>query len=70
MTYQAALLEAARNEELLLQYDRLSGTNLSGRGSTLDVLIDEASGRLEAEAAGFVAFFDEFIWSRVPKDSS
>lgn len=48
----------AGNCELLANYDRLRGTNLSGRGSPIDRLIDEATGKLEAEA---LAFFD---WCR------
>ena len=48
----------AGNGELLAHYDRLRGTNLSGRGTPIDRMIDEATGRLEAEAVGF------FDWCR------
>ena len=48
----------AGNGELLANYDRLRGTNLAGRGTPIDRLIDEATGKLEAEA---LAFFD---WRR------
>lgn len=48
----------AGNMELLANYDRLRGTNLCGRGTPIDRLLDEAPGRLEEEA---LAFFD---WCR------
>lgn len=67
VTYQEALLAAARNDELLAQFDRLNGTNLLGRGTPLDVMIDQSTGRLAAEAAMFVDFFDEYIWARLAR---
>lgn len=48
----------AGNGELLANYDRLRGTNLAGRGTPIDRMIDEATGKLEEEAQ---AFFD---WCR------
>ena len=48
----------AGNGELLANYDRLLGTNLAGRGTPIDRLIDEATGKLEEEVR---AFFD---WCR------
>lgn len=59
----------AGNGELLANYDRLRGTNLSGRGTPIlcsasyggqagDRLIDEATGKLEEEVLGF------FDWCR------
>ena len=48
----------AGNGELLANYDRLRGTNLSGRGTPIERMIDEATGKLEEEA---LAFFD---WCR------
>ena len=48
----------AGNGELLANYDRLRGTNLSGRGTPIERMIDEATGKLEEEALGF------FDWCR------
>jgi len=48
----------AENSEMLANYDRLRGTNLSGRGAPVERMIDEATGKLEKEALGF------FDWCR------
>ena len=69
LTYNEALVEASRNDELLSQFDRLYGTTLLGRGAPIEVAIDKATGRLEADVKMFVAFFDDVIWSRVPKEA-
>lgn len=56
----------AANRELVANYDRLRGTNLSGRGTAIDRLIDEATGRLETEAQAFfdwcVEVFERMDW--------
>ena len=50
------LREAAATPELVEQFDRLSGTNLARRGSPLDLMIDDATGRTDAALIGFVEF--------------
>lgn len=62
MTFPDAVLRAAKNPELLRQYDRLNGTNLSGEGSGFAILIDTATGRVESEVPGFVQFVWDTIW--------
>lgn len=56
----------AGNRELLANYDRLRGTNLSGRGTPIERMIDEATGRLEEEALEFFDWcremFDRLEW--------
>lgn len=61
VSFAACLRQCAGNKELVSQYDRLKGTNLSLRGTGLDLAIDQASGRLESDIAGFV----EFVWDVV-----
>lgn len=57
---------AAINEpELVREFDRLKGTNLSRCGSPLDLLIDESTGRLEHDFAEFVEFVRTAIYERV-----
>jgi hypothetical protein len=56
---------AWNNRELLVEYDRLRGTNLALAGSRLDLQIDFSSGRLEAEAEAFVQFVRDCIWSQL-----
>lgn len=59
----------AGHRELLANYDRLRGTNLSGRGTPIDRLIDEATGKLEAEAQAFfdwcVEMFERLDWKEL-----
>jgi len=62
MTFAEVVQVAAANKELVAQYDRLSGTNLSLRGSPIEVQIDLATGRIKSEVPGFVEFVHETIW--------
>lgn len=62
MTLEGVILEAARCRELVAEYDRLTGSNLSRRGDGLELAIDDASGRTDAEIKAFVAFVVEAIW--------
>ncbi len=59
---------AANTPELVAEYDRLSGTNLSRRGTPLDLMIDDAVGRQEKEMHGFVEFVRECIYERIPRE--
>ncbi len=61
-TFEAALRAAAGNRELLKEYDRLRGTNLSRKGSPIELAIDDSTGRTEEEFRAFAAFVLEYIW--------
>lgn len=50
--------------ELMANYDALRGTNLSRKGSTIDLAIDRAVGRADAEIEGFIEFCWEYIFLR------
>jgi len=56
-------LLCARNTGLVREYDRLRGTNLSRRGTGLELMIDDATGRTEGDVRGFVEFCED-IWDR------
>jgi hypothetical protein len=58
----------AENRELLREFDRLRGTNLSLKGAPIDLAMDRATGRLEHDAGLFFEFVVD-MWSRVPKDA-
>jgi len=62
----------AGNGELLANYDRLRGTNLGGRGTPIDRMIDEATGKLEEEALGFFDWcremFERLQWEAAAAD--
>lgn len=45
------------------EYDRLTGSNLCGKGTPIDVMIDDATGRISDEAAGFAEFCAD-VYSR------
>lgn len=62
MNFDQVLQHCAGNKELVTQFDRLTGSNLSLKGAPLDVAIDKASGRTDAELAAFVAFVFNFVW--------
>lgn len=57
------------NPEILSEFDRLRGTNLCMRGTSLDIQIDLMSGRLEHDAKLFAEFLKECVWDRLPKEA-
>lgn len=65
LAFVRCLHASAGNAELVANYDRLRGTNLSLRGAPIDLEIDRASGRLEADLSGFVDFVYEVIYTRL-----
>lgn len=58
--------EAIRIPELIEQFDRLYGANLSRKGSGLDLAIDKATGRFDSDFKTFMEFVWEFIFLRCP----
>lgn len=59
------LREAANTPELLAEFDRLNGTNLSRKGSTLDLMVDDATGRTKDDVKKFVEFVREFVYEKL-----
>jgi hypothetical protein len=51
--------------DLLVEFDRLRGTNLCLKGTELELQIDRASGRPKHDADLFVEFLKEIIVGRV-----
>jgi hypothetical protein len=68
LTYQRCLEEAIRTPELIRNFDRLWGYNLSGRGSPLELAIDKATGFQEAGIIEFMNFVWEYVFTRIPID--
>lgn len=66
MTFREVVLQAYDTPELLAEFDRLTGANLSLKGSVLDIMIDEASGKRAADLERFVAFVRDAVWDRLP----
>lgn len=54
------------SDEIIAQYDRLKGTNLSRKGSGLSILIDDTTGKYDSDAKAFLDFCVS-IYPRVSK---
>ena len=65
MTFYGCLMECANNQELVKEFDRLRGTNLSLRGSPIEIEIDKSTGRLDHDLKLFVDFVWECVWRRL-----
>ena len=57
----------ALNEELLNEFDRLRGTNVSRRGDALTLAIDDQTGRFDADVHKFIEFVID-LWARLPEE--
>lgn len=60
------LIYCINETEMVQEYDRLTGSNLSLRGTPIDLLIDEATGRLDDELREFIYFIYDCVYTRVP----
>lgn len=61
-TFAEVVFKCAENKALVAEFDRLTGSNLSMKGSGLDRMIDDATGRTAEGVEQFVSFVHEFIW--------
>jgi hypothetical protein len=59
------VLYCAENKALVEQFDRLNKSNMALRGSSLELMIDKATGKQEQDIIDFIAFVDECIFQRV-----
>lgn len=59
------LRAASGNSELVGNFDRLTGSNLLLRGNELELAIDQASGRLDADMGRFADFVRDTIYDRL-----
>ena len=62
MTFYETVLYCLGNKELLSEFDRLRGTNLSQNGSPIELAVDYASGRMTDDMGKFIEFCWEFIY--------
>lgn len=70
MTFEECCQECLRNEPLVAEFDRLNKSNLSFKGSPLDLEIDKATGRLTNDVRDFVRFVWNSVWIRLPQTSA
>jgi hypothetical protein len=54
--FSEVLRACLQNGELVEQFDRLRGTNIARRGSPMELVIDDASGRTRDDLDKFTAF--------------
>ena len=64
ISFAECLAHCAGHQELIANFDRLAGSNLSLRGSGLDLAIDQTTGRLDAEIEAFIEFCWECVFLR------
>lgn len=65
-TFIECLVVAANTPELVAEFDRLTGHNLSRNGSQLELMIDDSTGRTDDGVKDFVCFVRECIYDRIP----
>lgn len=64
LTFAECLYHCIAKPELVAKYDALRCTNLSRKGSPIDLAIDRAVGRADAEIEGFIEFCWEYVFLR------
>lgn len=65
MTFKECVMYCAGNKTLVSEFDRLRGTNLSLLGNPIELMVDEATGKLNDELELFCDFVYECIWTRI-----
>ncbi len=62
MTLEQCLMQCAATPEFVREFDRLNHSDLARRGIPINIMIDDATGKTDADIKKFVAFVAEFIW--------
>lgn len=55
----------AAKPEFVAEFDRLTGSDLAQMGAPINVMIDHATGKFDADAAKFIDFVRETVWERL-----
>lgn len=75
MTFYDCLMDCAKNQEFVDQFNRLTGckVGVASIRSPLDAMIDQATGyqetldkQMDDDLRAFVKFCHEVVWSRLP----
>ena len=67
--FLAAVHVCAADQPLIAQFDRLSNANLALRGATIDLLVDQASGRQDDDIQQFIEFCAQAVWARLSDEA-
>lgn len=62
-TFEQVLMHCAATPDLVAQFDRLTGSNLARKGAQINLMVDDATGKTNADLAAFVDFVREFIYA-------
>jgi hypothetical protein len=65
--FHVCLKQALDTWELVEQFDRLYGANLTRKGSQMEVMIDDSTGRTSKDVGAFVEFVYDCVYLRVPR---
>lgn len=68
VSFSDFVFQCIESQELVQEFDRLRGTNLSLRGTVLDLEIDRATGRFDHDVQAFLDFCKD-LWQRIPVSS-
>lgn len=66
--FHGCVRTALDTPELVANFDRLYGFNLSRRGAPVDILVDDTTGRTEAGIRAFMVFVRDYVYTRLPAD--
>ena len=66
LSFMVCLEETAGTIELVKQFDRLHGSSFATRRAPLEVMIDEATGKQDADIQELFRFVWNMIFLRVP----
>lgn len=67
--FLACVAQAANTPELVLQFDRLYGADLSHQRAPIEQMIDMASGKRSSDMEAFMRFVHDSIYMRVPGEA-
>jgi hypothetical protein len=68
ITFLGCVLRSLNDDELVAHFDRLTGRNVGRKGSPLELMIDEATGRRADDLDAFIAFVRDVVWDRLPSE--
>ena len=66
LSFMACLDAASSTPELTREFDRLYGTTLVSRRAPIEVMVDKATGKQDADVQTFMRFVWNCVFIRVP----
>lgn len=66
VTFVQCAMAAVEKTELVKEFDRLCGCNLSRRGAPINIMIDDATGKFDEDMKKFLQFVWDSVFTRMP----